>query len=189
MRAARTACCGGVLFALIAWSALPGYAEAPPSGPDLSVGAAAAAPAAKIDLSDVRARAEQMPIDKRKDIDKRIAATVERVNKAATEKGQAVLASRLASEFDMTPEALLDEKGEQGLSWGEIMIAHTLLANSDTAVSLADLMTLRAEGLGWGAIAFGLRFHLEDFEATIKAEGRVAMGLSQSDGKAPATGK
>jgi len=58
-----------------------------------------------------------MPIDKRKDIDKRIAATVERVNKAATEKGQTALALRLASEFDMTTEALLeciercDEKG------------------------------------------------------------------------------
>lgn len=187
MRAARTAFCGGILFALVSWSALPGGAVAVPDGPDASAGASA--PTAKIDLSDVRARAEQMPIDKRKDIDKRIAATVERVNKAATEKGQTALALRLASEFDMTTEALLDEKGEQGLSWGEVMIAHTLLANSDTAVTLADLMTLRAEGLGWGAIAFGLRFHLEDFEATIKAEGRVAMGLSQADAKPPAIGK
>ena len=185
MRTIRAAC-RGVLLLLIAGSAFSGRALAGTGEPDSSAGQAAVA---KIDLSEVRERAEKMPIDKRKDIDKRIAATVTRVNNAATEKGQTDLATRLASEFGMTTEALLDEKGEHGLSWGEIMIAHTLLANSDAAVTLADLVTLRSEGLGWGAIAFGLRFHIEDFEATIKAEGRVAMGLSKADGKPPAIGK
>jgi len=188
MNAARAAFCSGILVLLTAGSAVPGRALAAAGEPD-SLTANAAAPVVAIDLSEVRDRAETMPIDKRKDIDKRIAATVARVNNAATEKGQTGLAARLASEFDMTTEALLAEKGEHGLSWGEIMIAHTLLANSGAAVTLADLMTLRAEGLGWGAIAFGLRFHLEDFEATIKAEGRVAMGLSQADAKPPAIGK
>ena len=65
-----------------------------------------------------------------------------------------------------------------------MVIAHTLLANSDEKVTFVDLVNLRADGLGWGAIAFGLRFHMEDFEDAIKAEGRVAMGLSKADGKA-----
>jgi len=184
MKTVRTSC-GRVLCVLIASSALLGGAAARADEPDTSTGGAAVV----IDLSELRDRAEAMPIDKRKDIDKRIAATVTRVNNAAAEKGQTAVTARLASEFGMTTEALLDEKAEHGLSWGEIMIAHTLLANSNAGVTLPDLMTLRSEGLGWGAIAFGLQFHLEDFEATIKAEGRVAMGLSKADGKPPEIGK
>ena len=145
--------------------------------------------AVAVSLSDVRARAETMPVDRRIDIDKRIGATVERVNKQAEGKGQAAVAKRLAAEFSVSSEALLDEKGRHGLSWGEIVIAHTLLANSSEKVTLLDLATLRSDGLSWGAIAFGLKFHMEDFEDAIKAEGRVAMGLSKADGKAEAIGK
>jgi len=139
-----------------------------------------AASGASADLSEIRDRAEKMPIDQRNDIDKRIGITVERVNKEATAKGQTTVAARLATEFDMTTEALLDEKGEHGLSLGEILIARTLLANSTAKVTLLDLLDLRSDGLGWGAIAFGLRFHMEDFEDAIKAGGRIAMGLPAS---------
>ena len=140
-------------------------------------------------LSDVRDRAEAMPGDMRRDIDKRIAITVERVNKEATEKGQTTMVARLAAEFGVSTESFLDQKAEHGLTWGELVVAHTLLANSGTKVTLADLVTLRRDGLSWGAIAFGLQFHMEDFEDAIKAEGRVAMGLSKPDGKAAPIGK
>ena len=139
--------------------------------------------AAAASLSDVRDRAETMPSDMRRDIDKRIAITVERVNKEATDKGQATMAARLAAEFRVTTESLLDQKAEHGLTWGEMVIARTLLANSGAKVALADLAALRRDGLSWGAIAFGLQFHMEDLEDAIKAEGRVAMGLSKPDGK------
>lgn len=188
MKAVRPSC-GRVLCVLIASGALLGGAVARGGEPDTSTSELAEAAVVKIDLSELRDRAEAMPIDKRTDIDKRIAATVARVNNAATEKGQTAFAARLASEFGMTTEALLDQKGEHGLSWGEFMIAHTLLANSDAGVTLPDLMTLRSEGLGWGALAYGLQFHLEDFEETIKAQGRIAMGLSKADGKSPEIGK
>ena len=144
---------------------------------------------AVVDLSQVRDRAETMPIDLRNDVSKRIGVTVERVNNEARDRGQTAVAARLASEFGLTVEALLDEKGKHGLSWGEMVIAHTLLANAKDKVTLLDLMSLRADGLGWGAIAYGLRFHLEDLEDAIKAEGRVAMGLSKPDGKAAVIGK
>ena len=140
-------------------------------------------------LADVRDRAETMPSDMRRDIDKRIAITVDRVNKEATDKGQATMAARLAAEFHVTTESLLDQKAEHGLTWGEMVIAHTLLANSGTKVALADLAMLRRDGLTWGAIAFGLQFHMEDLEDAIKAEGRVAMGLSKPDGKTAPIGK
>jgi hypothetical protein len=93
------------------------------------------------------------------------------------------------AEFKLTEESLLDEKAEHSLSWGEIVIAHTLLANSGTGLTIVDLAQLRREGLGWGAIAFGLQFHMEDFEDAIKAEGRVAMGLPKADGKAATIAK
>ncbi len=146
-------------------------------------------PAAAASLSDIRDRAETMPSDMRRDIDKRIAITVERVNKEAADKGQATMVARLAAEFGATTESLLDQKAEHGLSWGEMVIARTLLANSGAKVALADLAALRRDGLSWGAIAFGLQFHMEDLEDAIKAEGRVAMGLSKPDGKAAPIGK
>lgn len=158
--------------------------------------AAPGAPAAKetdkasaVDLVEVRERAESMPAAQRRDTDKRIALTVERVNKEATERGQTTMAARLGAEFGMDPEALLDLKAEHGLNWGEVMIAYTLLANSGTRVTMTDLATLRRDGFGWGAIAYGLQFHMEDFEDAIKAEGKVAMGLSKADGKAAAIGR
>ena len=174
-----------VLFALALMAACPSVARA--GGEEDS--SAAAARTASVTLSEVRERAATMPIDQRNDIDKRIAVTVERVNKEAAAKGFGTVAARLAAEFGMTTEALLDEKGVNGLSFGELVIARTLLANSEATVTLHDLVDLRADGFGWGAIAFGLRFHMEDFEDAIKAEGRVAMGLSKPDGKAAPIGK
>ena len=187
MKTARIISWGGMLLVTVATVAHAGDAPAAVAGEANSTVAAATAPGPT--LSEIRERAETMPIDARNDIDKRIGATMERVNKEATARGQSILAARLAREFRMTTEGLLDEKSEQGLSWGELVIAHTLLANSNASVTLRDLVTLRSEGLGWGAIAFGLRFHMEDLEAAIKAEGRVAMGLSKNDGKAPPTAK
>jgi hypothetical protein len=141
------------------------------------------------DLSAVRARAQMMPIDTRIDVDKRIGATVERVNRQALERGSSAMAARLSAEFSVPKEALLEEKGTLGWSWGEVMIAHTLLANTPKGMAFQDLETLRSDGLSWAAIAYGLRFRMEDFEDAIKAQGRVAMGLTKADGKSEVIGK
>lgn len=172
--------CGLVLAALCSWIASPAFG----AGQDASSGERP-----KANLRAVRERAESMPSDARRETDKRIAITVERVNKEASDHGQTTMAARLAAEFKLTEESLLDEKAEHGLSWGEVMIAHTLLANAGAGLTIVDLAQLRREGLGWGAIAFGLQFHMEDFEDAIKAEGRVAMGLSKADGKAATIAK
>ena len=148
-----------------------------------------AAHSARSSLAEIRERAESMPIDARKETDKRIAITVGRVNNEAASKGQATMVSRLAGEFHTTHESLLDDKSEFGWSWGDLMIAHTLLANSGLKVTTRDLATLRSDGLGWGAIAYGLEFHLEDFEDLVKAEGHVAMGFSKSADQSTPGGK
>ncbi|HTM01524.1 MAG TPA: hypothetical protein VL503_10430 [Candidatus Omnitrophota bacterium] len=137
----------------------------------------AAIEAVKLSRSEVRERAETMPIDRRLDLDKRIRLTVERVNREASDQGQAKVASRLAREFHVSPDELFAEKAEQGLSWGEMMIAHTLMAHSDNPIDFGDLAALHEEGLSWAAIAFGMQYHLEDLEEWVKAEGKVAMGL------------
>ncbi|HET9941199.1 MAG TPA: hypothetical protein VFR25_08840 [Candidatus Eisenbacteria bacterium] len=169
----RTWRCGLAVAALAAMITTPGLV----SGSDDA--------AKKANLGEVLERAESMPSDARRDTDKRIAITVERVNQEARDRGQATMTARLAAEFKVTGESLLEDKSEYSLSWGELVIAHTLLANSGAGLGLVDLVDLRREGLGWGAIAFGLEFHMEDFEDMIKAEGRVAMGLSKTGGNVP----
>lgn len=175
-RSTRTWLCGMALAALLT----PAAVRAAASEEDAST---------KVDLSRVRERAESMPSDLRRDTDRRIAITIERVNKEASDRGQTTMAARLAAEFKQTPDGLLDDKADFGLSWGEMVISETLLANSATKVTLADLAALRRDGLGWGAIAYGLEFHMEDFEDVVKAEGRVAMGLGKSENKAAAAAK
>jgi len=144
---------------------------------------------ADADLPAIRQRASSMPVDARIDMDKRIAATVERVNRRASEQGQTAMAARLAAEFHVKSEALLGEKGNHGWSWGDVVIAYTILANTSQGVLPDDLASLRENGLGWAAIAYGLQFRMEDFEDAIKAQGRVAMGLTKVDGKPEAIGK
>lgn len=134
-------------------------------------------------LSGVRDRAGEMPVDERVEIGKRIEVTISRVNAEATSKGQATMAARLAAEFDMTAEELIREREDLALRWGEVVVGHTLLANSKVGLTMRDLVGLRSEGIGWGPIAYGLQFRMEDFVSAIKAEGRVAMGIAKPDGK------
>lgn len=175
---------------LIALLAVAGLAGDPwPATAGDEAGRVAGNPETGVDLQAVRRRAESMPIDARVDMDKRIAATVERVNRRASEQGQSAVAARLAAEFSVPGETLLDVKGTHGWRWGDVVIAYTLLANTPQGVGPTDLASLRSEGLSWAAIAYGLQFRMEDFEEAIKAQGRVAMGWSKPDGKTETIGR
>jgi hypothetical protein len=101
------------------------------------------------------------------------------VNRDVVTTGQVKIAAKLASEFGITIDNLLDVKSDRGFSWGELVVARTLLSGSERAISLDDLGSLRAEGLTWGALAYALGFHLEDLEDAIRAQGRIATGLSK----------
>jgi hypothetical protein len=171
---------GIAMFLALAGGVAGGASPAKAAEPD---SVATEASTVKASRSEVRDRAETMPIEMRLDLDKRIRLTVERVNREATEQGQAKVAARLAREFSVTPDALFEEKSDKGLSWGEMVIAHTLMTHSGAKVGFQDLAALHDEGLSWAAIAFGLQYHLEDLEEWIKTEGRVAMGLSKSTPK------
>ncbi|MGE5176037.1 MAG: hypothetical protein ACM3JJ_06630 [Hyphomicrobiales bacterium] len=136
---------------------------------------------AVVDLGAIRARGAAMPIDQRIDLDKRIRAMIDRANDDASKRGQTVVAKKLAAEFHTSIDALFEEKGTLGWSWGEVVMAHTLLENAAVKVTPQDLASLREGGLGWAAIAYGLKFHLEDLEDVIKAGGKIASGLSNSE--------
>ena len=132
---------------------------------------------AAVDLRAIRNRAGSMPVDARIDMDKRIAASIEHVNARAAEHSSSAVAARAASEFSVTSESLLEAKGTHGWSWGEVLIAYTLLANSTQGVTLQDVADLREDGFGWASIAYGLQFRMEDFEDALKEQGRVAVGV------------
>lgn len=178
MRTTRTWCCG-VFIALTVGLGCAGAARAAGGG----AGADIHSDSRSASLSEIRDRAEQMPIDRRIDMEKRIRAMVDRVNEAVESQTQSVLAKRLAPGFAMTDEVLLDEKGRLGWSWGDMVVAHTLLGGAAHQVTLRDLETLRSERLGWAAIAYGLQFHMEDLEDVIKAGGRVAAGIAGPSGE------
>jgi hypothetical protein len=63
------------------------------------------------------------------------------------------------------------------------MIAHTLMANSRTAVTVEQLFLLQREGFGWGQIAHGLNLRLGEVVAAVKSEGNVAAGRAKADGR------
>ena len=91
--------------------------------------------------------------------------------------------ARLASEFGMTKESLVAEKQTLAISWGEVLIAHTLQANSSTPVTVPQVVALRGEGLGWAQIATGLGFELPQAVAAVQSETKVAVGHTPVDGK------
>jgi hypothetical protein len=118
-----------------------------------------------------RAKAEQ-----------KLDAAAKRVDDVAA-KGEAQVANRLAKEFNVTAEAMTQEKAELNTSWGQLMIAHTLDANAKSDATAAQLVELHAQGMGWGPIAAGLGLSLGDAVAAANAEQKVAAGTAQADGK------
>ena len=114
----------------------------------------------------------------------KLEAAATKVNQTAEKESDAHVATRLAADFDMTADAILNEKNDLQCSWGDLMIAHALDANATAEVSAAQLVQLKQEGVGWGQIAAGLGLNLGEVVSGVNAESRVAQGLARADGKA-----
>lgn len=112
-----------------------------------------------------------------------LAVTIQQLNEKSATDGETVVATRLASEFGVTPEALTTERTTLGASWGQLMLAHTLAVNSTTGVTVEQLIALNKDGMGWGQIAAGLGLHLGSVVSSINSENRVAQGLEKADGR------
>jgi hypothetical protein len=130
----------------------------------------------------IETKAEKVSAKSRARAEAKIDATAKEVD-AEGEQGEAKVASRLAAEFGMTSDDLIAEKNATGASWGGLMIAHTLAANTTTSVTVADLVTMHEDGMGWGQIAAGLGLNLGEAVSAVQAEGKVASGTLKADGK------
>ena len=132
----------------------------------------------------VRDRAKEAPSKARAALEKRLAEISKEIDAEAAAQGGAVVADRVAGEFGLTGESLVSEQNTLNTGWGDLVIAHTLLANAKTRLSTEQLYSLHRSGMGWGQIAYGLNLRLGEVEAAVKSEGGVATGMAKADGKA-----
>jgi hypothetical protein len=110
-------------------------------------------------------------------------AVVADVEKSVPVDGDQKIAERLAGEFGVTADALLAEKNELKVSWGQLMLARSLIANSTVELTTRQLVDLRNEGMSWPQIAKGMGLRLGEVLSAAKAEAKVAKGAAKADGK------
>jgi len=134
-------------------------------------------------LGEIRQRGMALPAKDKETVGKLIETEAKEVDLEATSKGEAVIAGRIAGEFGMTPDALQAERAGLNAGWGDLLIAHTLVAGSGSDLTVAQLYQLRREGMGWGEVAHGMGLNVGQALAGIRAEGRVAKGMLKPDGK------
>ena len=163
-------------------SATPQMQSTPENANQATVGAGANADA-NADVTVIKEKAKHTPAKEALETDKKLRDVVKRVDAEATTKGEQAVASRLATELNMTADALIAERGTYQTGWGDLMIAHTLAANAKSTVTVADLFQMKKDGMGWGQIAHGLDLNLGSVVSAVKAEGRVATGVVKADGK------
>lgn len=135
------------------------------------------------ELQAIRQRGSQAKAKARAEAEAKLNSAARELEQQVAAKGEAAVTARLAGEFGMSEDALLRSKQAFAVSWGEILIAHTLQANAEIQLTVQQMLGLRAEGLGWGQIAAGLGFELSHVVEAVRAETKVALGRSQADGK------
>ena len=135
-------------------------------------------------LQPIRERAKKASTKTCAIVQKELAEISKRIDDSANSaKGTATATSRIATEFGVTTEAVAAEQDQYEVGLGELTIAHTLMANSKTAVSMDQLFQLRHEGLGWAQIAHGLSLRMSEVTPAMRTESNVAAGVSKADGK------
>jgi hypothetical protein len=133
--------------------------------------------------NSIREKGSKLPEKEAKTVNARVETSEKSVDAAATKDGDQKVADRLAKEFGITSETLTQEKSQFNVGWGQLTIAHTLMANAKTPVTLQQLFDMRTSGMGWGQIAKGMGFKLGDVVSAVKSEASVAAGHSKPDGK------
>jgi hypothetical protein len=144
---------------------------------------AEASVASKKAVETIRAKGAKVSAAATAKAEAKLEAAAKSTDQEASASGDAKVASRLAAEFNMTTEQLLAEKSDLQTSWGQLMIAHSLVANSTSDVTVSQLIALHDDGMGWGQIAAGMGLRLGDVVSAAQAESRVAAGLAKADGK------
>jgi len=139
-----------------------------PADPASAEADAKAKAEARARLDAILQRGAKVSAKARADAESKLQTTAKQVDAHAATEGDLRIAERFAAEFGMTAGAVLVEKQSLGASWGELMIAHTLLANAGSEITIEQLFELRQEG-GWGVIAAGLELNLGEVVSAAKA--------------------
>jgi hypothetical protein len=179
------------LTAAVAWAQDPAATTTPPPENPTAQAQAAVENQANANaqthagevLANVRKTGTTVDAKTRDKFEADVAVAAKQVEADATAAGDVKIAERLGTEFGMTTDALIAERNELGTSWGQLMIAHTLMSNATAELTARQLFDLRTEGMGWGQIAHGLGLKLGPAVSAVKAEARVARGLEKADGK------
>ena len=133
-------------------------------------------------LESVRSKGAQMSGEMRAQMEAKLEASAQKADAAGT-KHESEVAGRLANEFHTTAAVLTEEKARLQTGWGQLVIAHTLTANAQPAISVDQLSAMRASGMGWGQIAAGLGLNLGEVESATRSEAKVASGEHRADGR------
>jgi hypothetical protein len=149
---------------------VPKAPELEPKDPATSPGVAGAT----ADLKRIRERANQVDPKEQEVTEKSLRETAAGIDAATAKKEKVEVAGRLAAEFGGIPELYIGEHDRLKQSWGEISIAHTLLADAKTSLTIDQLFDLRQEKLGWGQIAHGLDLSPSEFSKSAQARANSA---------------
>ncbi len=114
--------------------------------------------------------------------DRELAAIARDIDRVSV--GETRVAGSLAAEFGRSEKAVLEEKRGLGASWGNLTIAYTFAAGDKQGMTAAQILQLHDRGMGWGQVAAGLRFSLDDAVRAVRDESRVAREQVKADGKA-----
>jgi hypothetical protein len=175
-------------------TAAPSTTQAPAVAPvEKATTESAATPAADPALAAARARmaailerGAKQPQKARTEAEAKLQEIVNEMNGSAVSGGNDKVAERFAEELAMTKDAVSAEKTSTGMSWGDLMLAHLLLANVGPDLTVDQIQQMKKDGNGWGVIAAGMGYKLGDVVGALRAEAKVASGTAKGDGKVAA---
>jgi hypothetical protein len=133
----------------------------------------------------LKARAAKVSAKAQQKADEKFQAAMEKTNASVQADGEAAVAGRLAQEFRTDADVWISARKATGLSYGELLIAHTIAANTK-GVALSQIVALRSEGMGWAQMASGIGMDLNSAVRAVNGEMVVAQGAAKADGNVTA---
>ena len=94
-------------------------------------------------LDAILAKGERRPPRPAPTWTRKLAATTRKVDDNAVKEGEAKTAERLGAEFAPSTEAISNQKQQLGASWGELMILHTIAANTSGDLTPEQIFEMR----------------------------------------------
>src|SRR5438046_1269733 len=85
--------------------------------------------------------------------DARVQTQVLLLNNEAAAVGDATMAQRLSTAFQVPTDVLLQERAASGLSWSDVFLAHTIASNTRVGITADQVLQMRASGMTWNAIS------------------------------------